>query len=123
MQIGIGIPNQVSDVDGALLPERARRAEEAGFSTLSTVGRIAFPGVMDTVALAVAVGVTSRINLDCYIAGGEQVVGLATSGLATTPQAIRDAIKSYEDIGADQYILMPGAADLAEIDRLAEIAL
>src|SRR5262249_55992730 len=35
----------------------------AGFSTLGTVGRIAYPGVMDTVALAAAAGATSTIGL------------------------------------------------------------
>ncbi|WP_250009001.1 LLM class flavin-dependent oxidoreductase [Actinoplanes sp. M2I2] len=63
MKIGIGLPNQVRDVDASLLPRWARMAEEAGFSTLGTVGRIAYPGVMDTVALAAAAGATSRIGL------------------------------------------------------------
>ncbi|MET7999302.1 LLM class flavin-dependent oxidoreductase [Amycolatopsis sp. NPDC005232] len=38
-------------------------AEEAGFSTLSTVGRPAYPGVDDTVALAAAAGATTTIGL------------------------------------------------------------
>jgi alkanesulfonate monooxygenase SsuD/methylene tetrahydromethanopterin reductase-like flavin-dependent oxidoreductase (luciferase family) len=63
VKIGIGIPNQIRDVDARVLPDWAVRAEDAGFSTLGTVGRIAFPGVMDTVALAAAAGATSRIGL------------------------------------------------------------
>jgi len=63
MQIGIGLPNQVRDVRPAVIPEWAAKAEDAGFSTLGTVGRIAYPGVMDTVALAAAAGATSRIGL------------------------------------------------------------
>ncbi|WP_305787056.1 LLM class flavin-dependent oxidoreductase [Symbioplanes lichenis] len=63
MKIGIGIPNQIANVDPAVIPEWARRAEAAGFSTLGTVGRVAFPGVMDTVALAAAAGATSTIGL------------------------------------------------------------
>lgn len=63
MKIGIGLPNQIRDVRPGVLPEWARRAEEAGFSTLGSVGRIAYPGVMDTVALAAAAGATSRIGL------------------------------------------------------------
>ncbi len=63
MKIGIGLPNQVRDVRGALIPRWAATAEEAGFSTLGTVGRIAYPGVMDTVALAAAAGATTRIGL------------------------------------------------------------
>ncbi len=63
MKIGIGLPNQVRDVRPAVIPEWAAKAEEAGFSTLGTVGRIAYPGVMDTVTLAAAAGATSRIGL------------------------------------------------------------
>lgn len=63
MKIGIGIPNQVRDVRAAVLPSWAARAEEAGFATLATVGRLAYPGVDDTVALAAAAGATSTIGL------------------------------------------------------------
>lgn len=63
VKIGIGIPNQVRDIDPTIIGPWAAQAEQAGFSTLGTVGRIAYPGVADTVALAVAVGATSRIGL------------------------------------------------------------
>ncbi|MGC5311810.1 LLM class flavin-dependent oxidoreductase [Micromonospora zamorensis] len=63
MKIGIGLPNEVRDVDATVIPRYATRAEQAGFSTLGTVGRIAYPGVMDTVALAAAAGATSTIGL------------------------------------------------------------
>jgi alkanesulfonate monooxygenase SsuD/methylene tetrahydromethanopterin reductase-like flavin-dependent oxidoreductase (luciferase family) len=46
-----------------VIPTWAARAEQAGFSTLGTVGRTAYPGVMDTVALAAAAGATSTIGL------------------------------------------------------------
>ncbi|MCA1220419.1 LLM class flavin-dependent oxidoreductase [Streptomyces sp. 8L] len=63
MKIGIGLPNQVRDVRPEILPEWARRAERAGFSALGTVGRISYPSVMDTVALAAAAGATSTVGL------------------------------------------------------------
>jgi len=63
MKIGIGLPNQVRDVRPSVIPAWAAAAETAGFSTLSTIGRVAYPGVMDTVALAAAAGATSRIGL------------------------------------------------------------
>jgi alkanesulfonate monooxygenase SsuD/methylene tetrahydromethanopterin reductase-like flavin-dependent oxidoreductase (luciferase family) len=63
MKIGIGLPNQVRDVNPAIIPAWAQRAEQAGFSSLGTIGRIAYPGVMDTVALAAAAGATSAIGL------------------------------------------------------------
>lgn len=63
MKTGIGIPNQVRDVRATVIPQWAAEAERAGFSTLGTVGRIAYPGVMDTVALAAAAGATTSIGL------------------------------------------------------------
>src|SRR3954452_22403485 len=63
VKIGIGLPNQVRDVEPTVIPQWARLAEEAGVSTLGTVGRIASPGVMAPVALAGAAAVTSRIGL------------------------------------------------------------
>jgi alkanesulfonate monooxygenase SsuD/methylene tetrahydromethanopterin reductase-like flavin-dependent oxidoreductase (luciferase family) len=63
MKVGIGLPNQVRDLRPSVIPEWASRAEKAGFSSLGSVGRIAYPGVMDTVALAAAAGATSTIGL------------------------------------------------------------
>ncbi|MFI9386406.1 LLM class flavin-dependent oxidoreductase [Kutzneria sp. NPDC052558] len=67
MKIGIGLPNQVRDVNPTIIPAWAQRAERAGFSTVGTIGRIAYPGVMDTVALAAAAGATSTIGLTTNI--------------------------------------------------------
>lgn len=63
MKIGIGLPNQVRDLRASVIPEWAVEAERAGFSVLATVGRIAYPGVMDTVALAAAAAATSTVGL------------------------------------------------------------
>ena len=63
VRIGIGLPNQIRNVRAPVIPEWARRAEELGFSTVGTSGRLAYPGVMDTVALAAAAGATTSIGL------------------------------------------------------------
>jgi alkanesulfonate monooxygenase SsuD/methylene tetrahydromethanopterin reductase-like flavin-dependent oxidoreductase (luciferase family) len=63
MRIGIGLPTHIRNLDAAIIPPWAARAEEAGFSTLATVGRVAYPGVMDTVALAAAAAATHTIGL------------------------------------------------------------
>jgi len=70
MKIGIGLPNQVRGVDAAILPGWAAQAEEAGFASLATVGRIAYPGVMDTIALVAAAATTTTIGLISAIAVG-----------------------------------------------------
>ena len=63
MKIGIGLPNQVRGTRPTVIPGWASRAEQAGFSTLGSVGRMAYPGVMDTVALAAAAATTTSIGL------------------------------------------------------------
>ena len=63
MKIGIGLPNQVRGTDPTIIPTWAAQAEAAGFASLATVGRIAYPGVMDTVALAAAAATTHSVEL------------------------------------------------------------
>jgi alkanesulfonate monooxygenase SsuD/methylene tetrahydromethanopterin reductase-like flavin-dependent oxidoreductase (luciferase family) len=63
MDIGIGLPNTVPGTEGAALTDWARRAEEAGFSTLGTIGRLVYPTFDELIALAAAAAVTSRIRL------------------------------------------------------------
>ena len=63
MDVGIGLPNAVPDTDGSVLADWAQRAEEGGFSTLGTIGRVAFPSYDDLIALAAAAAVTERIRL------------------------------------------------------------
>ena len=50
-------------MDRAGTVEWARRAEEAGFSSLGTLGRIAFPNYEELVSLAAAAAVTERVRL------------------------------------------------------------
>lgn len=63
MRIGIGLPNPVPDTDGDTLVTWARRAEEAGFSSLATIDRLVYPGYDSLIALAAAAAVTERIGL------------------------------------------------------------
>ena len=63
MDIGIGLPNTVPDTEGRTLIDWARHAEEAGFSTLGTIGRLVYPNYEELVALSAAAAVTSRIRL------------------------------------------------------------
>lgn len=63
MRIGIGLPNQVRNMRPDVVPAWAEVAEESGFALLTTVGRQAYPGLSDTVALAAAAAVTRRVEL------------------------------------------------------------
>src|SRR5918911_5132342 len=63
MDIGIGLPNAVRGVDRRGIVEWARRAEEAGFSSLGTIDRVVYPNYESLIALAAAAAVTERIRL------------------------------------------------------------
>jgi alkanesulfonate monooxygenase SsuD/methylene tetrahydromethanopterin reductase-like flavin-dependent oxidoreductase (luciferase family) len=63
MDIGIGLPNAVPGTDGKTLIGWARSADEAGFSSLGTIGRIVYPSYEELIALSAAAAVTSRIRL------------------------------------------------------------
>ena len=63
MEIGIGLPNAVPGTTGDQLTEWARRADAAGFSSLGTIDRIAYPSLEPIAALAAAAAVTERIRL------------------------------------------------------------
>ena len=63
MEIGIGLPNAVRGVDRNGIVEWARRAEQAGFSSLGTIDRTAYPTFEPLTALAAAAAVTERIRL------------------------------------------------------------
>ena len=63
MDVGIGLPNAVRGVDRRGIVEWAKRAEDAGFSSLGTIDRIAFANYESLISLAAAAAVTERIRL------------------------------------------------------------
>jgi alkanesulfonate monooxygenase SsuD/methylene tetrahydromethanopterin reductase-like flavin-dependent oxidoreductase (luciferase family) len=63
IRIGIGLPNAVPGVTGALVTEWAARAERAGFASLATIDRIVYDSFDPLLTLAAAAVVTERVEL------------------------------------------------------------
>jgi hypothetical protein len=58
--------------------------------------------------------------LDYYSFLGEAAQQRAQA-VPTTPEAIRQFAKAFEDIGTDELVLWPTVTDLDQIQRLAEV--
>ena len=51
-----------------------------------------------------------------------QVEQLPQAIRTVTPEAIRDTVSGFADIGCDEFIFVPTTPDLVHLDGLAEIA-
>ncbi len=112
MDIGIGLPNAVLGVDRKGIVDWARRAEDAGFSSLGTIDRIAYANFESLISLAAAAAVTERIRLmtDILIAPLRPAALLAkqaatidqlSGGRVTLGLAVGGRPDDYEAIGTD----------------------
>lgn len=63
MKIGIGLPNNVVGAPGQLMAEWARRAEQRGFESVTTIDRLIYPSTDSVIALALAAGATTGLGL------------------------------------------------------------
>jgi alkanesulfonate monooxygenase SsuD/methylene tetrahydromethanopterin reductase-like flavin-dependent oxidoreductase (luciferase family) len=63
MKIGIGLPNHCAGVPGSLIIEWARRAEQCGFESVTTIDRLIYPSLDSIVTLALAAGATTDLAL------------------------------------------------------------
>jgi alkanesulfonate monooxygenase SsuD/methylene tetrahydromethanopterin reductase-like flavin-dependent oxidoreductase (luciferase family) len=63
MEIGIGLPTTIPDVEAEQVIDWSREADAAGFSSLATLDRIVYPNYEPLIALGAAAAVTQRITL------------------------------------------------------------
>lgn len=67
MDIGIGLPATIPNVEGRVVLDWARAADGRGFSTLGVIDRIAYGNYEPLTTLAAAAAVTERIRLTTAI--------------------------------------------------------
>ncbi len=112
VDIGIGLPNSVRGTEGSVFVDWAKRAEERGFSSLATIGRVAYPTYEEITVLSAAAAVTSRIGLltNILIAPTRDFVLLAkeaatldqiSGGRFTLGMAAGGRPDDYEAVGQD----------------------
>ena len=54
-------------------------------------------------------------------AGAELARFMAEMQTRSNPDAVREALDTYEELGVEECLLNPATADLTEIDRLLEV--
>jgi alkanesulfonate monooxygenase SsuD/methylene tetrahydromethanopterin reductase-like flavin-dependent oxidoreductase (luciferase family) len=113
MDVAIGLPNSVPGTTGEQLNEWARRADSAGFSSLGTIDRIAYPNLDPLLALTAAASVTDRIGLltsiligpmrrsSALIAKQTATIQQLSGGRLTVGIAVGGREDDYEATGAD----------------------
>jgi alkanesulfonate monooxygenase SsuD/methylene tetrahydromethanopterin reductase-like flavin-dependent oxidoreductase (luciferase family) len=58
--------------------------------------------------------------LDYYAFTGPFAAKIAAGNL-TSPRAVRDFVRAYEEAGCDELVLLPTVADPGQLDRLADV--
>jgi alkanesulfonate monooxygenase SsuD/methylene tetrahydromethanopterin reductase-like flavin-dependent oxidoreductase (luciferase family) len=67
---------------------------------------------------------TGRANVhDYYSANGDQIADLIADNVSFGVDRVRETVKAFEELGADELILNPTVPDLGQIAKLAEVVL
>ena len=113
MDIGIGMPNGMLGVDRRGIVDWARRAEDAGFSALGTIDRLAYPAFEPLTTLAAAAAVTERVRLvtDILLAPLRSNTALFAKQAATVDQLSEGRLVLGLGIGAREDDFTAGAVD------------
>jgi alkanesulfonate monooxygenase SsuD/methylene tetrahydromethanopterin reductase-like flavin-dependent oxidoreductase (luciferase family) len=113
-------------VHGGGTPRAFARAADKAFAAWSDAGRPGKPQLWAQGYFALgddAVNQAGYHYLRDYYAFTGPFAQRIAAGLLTSPQAIAQFIRAYQDAGCSELVLFPTVPDLAQLDRLAEILL
>ena len=108
---------------GVADPTQARQLYEIAETSWQAEGRSGRPRFVGT--LYYALGPDAQEHVRSYILDYYGYFGAAAEGMAKTfpasPEAVKEKIQAFQAVGAGELIFWPSAADLAQLDRLAEL--
>jgi alkanesulfonate monooxygenase SsuD/methylene tetrahydromethanopterin reductase-like flavin-dependent oxidoreductase (luciferase family) len=111
-------------VHGGGPPRAFARAADKAYAAWSDSGRPGKPQLWGQGYFALgddAIKEAGYRYLRDYYAFTGQFAEKIAAGLLTSPQAVAQFMRGYEDAGCDELVLFPTVPDLAQLDRLAEI--
>lgn len=111
-------------VHGGGPPRAFARAADKVFAAWSDAGRLGRPQLWAQGYFALGddeVVEAGRSYMRDYYAFTGPFAERIAAGLLTTPQAIAQFIRGYEDAGCDELVLFPTIPDLTQLDKLANV--
>lgn len=108
-------------ISGSGGPAAARQYYDIAAKAWSDAGRSGRPRFVACVYYGLGADAIDQARAYIVKYYGPQYGEMIVKSLPATPAAIKDAIRAYSDIGADELILWPTSIFLEQVDQLADI--
>jgi alkanesulfonate monooxygenase SsuD/methylene tetrahydromethanopterin reductase-like flavin-dependent oxidoreductase (luciferase family) len=108
-------------VHGGGPPRAFARAASQALAAWTDLGRPGRPGLWGQGYFALGDEDRAAEYLRDYYAFTGPFAEKIVAANLTTPQAVRDFVRGYEEAGCDHLILLPTLADASQLDRLADV--
>jgi len=110
-------------IAGGAAPQQARQGFEVAQQAWREAGRGGEPRFVSGMYFGLGPDAAERAGayIKHYYAFLGPMVEQMASALPATPEAVKDAIKAFQDVGADEVILWPCIAELDQVDRLINL--
>ena len=108
-------------VHGGGPPRAFARAAEQARAAWADAGRPGAPALWGQAYFALGDEERAADYLRDYYAFTGPFAEKIAAGNLTSPQAVLDLVRGYEEAGCDELVLLPTVADLAQLDRLADV--
>jgi alkanesulfonate monooxygenase SsuD/methylene tetrahydromethanopterin reductase-like flavin-dependent oxidoreductase (luciferase family) len=96
---------------------------EAARTAWKQAGREGQPRLIATAYGVVGDTDKAREGVAAYYTATPRARDIMVNAICTTPDAIRDMLKQFEDLGTDEIMVFTGSDDPDDVERLADLVL